>query len=573
MKTRIILLTAVLLTVSLAAGASETLLRNGKSRYVIAVGAQASASEQTAAKELQHYLQEAAGVTLPIVNHCPKGNFISVGFNNLTQEAFGEDVPPADDETVRCKVKDGNLYLYGGRDRGTLYAVYTFLERNLGIRWYTPEYTKVPKVGRLDLPEADFVQSPAIRFRFVQYHNAMRDEVWMARNKNNTTQDAARNAYGGISGYWGIHTSEFFISGAEYFAEHPEYFCLRDGKRTWGQLCLSNPDVLRICTEKMKKVMEEHPDYWVYDMSQNDNALWCECPRCKAIEDHFGGQHSGIYVWFVNQIADAVRERWPDKYIGTFAYWYTRHAPKGIVPRDNVLIRLCNIECDFAHPIAGTEHNRAFMDDLKEWAQLARNLYIWDYVVNFHQYLAPYPNFGVLADNIKTFRDHHAIGIQEEAQYQTDGGEFSEMKAWVLTRLLWDPEQDTDALVHEFITDFYGPAAPQVQAYFDLCRTLIKDDTFMPTGHNAFHPMFNETFIDKAWAILEEGKAKVADDEELARRYDRVRLQILYLKEMRHPEEAKTNGVKEEFLRIIADNPGIRICEGQETAAFLNNLP
>jgi hypothetical protein len=275
----------------------------------------------------------------------------------------------------------------------------------------------------------------------------------------------------------------------------------------------------------------------------------------------------------VNQIADAVRERWPDKYIGTFAYWYTRHAPKGIVPRDNVLIRLCNIECDFAHPIAGTEHNRAFMDDLKEWAQLARNLYIWDYVVNFHQYLAPYPNFGVLADNIKTFRDHHAIGIQEEAQYQTDGGEFSEMKAWVLTRLLWDPEQDTDALVHEFITDFYGPAAPQVQAYFDLCRTLIKDDTFMPTGHNAFHPMFNETFIDKAWAILEEGKAKVADDEELARRYDRVRLQILYLKEMRHPEEAKTNGVKEEFLRIIADNPGIRICEGQETAAFLNNLP
>lgn len=56
MKTRIILLTAVLLTVSLAAAASETLLRNGKSRYVIAVGAQASASEQTAAKELQHYL-------------------------------------------------------------------------------------------------------------------------------------------------------------------------------------------------------------------------------------------------------------------------------------------------------------------------------------------------------------------------------------------------------------------------------------------------------------------------------------------------------------------------------------
>ena len=143
----------------------------------------------------------------------------------------------------------------------------------------------------------------------------------------------------------------------------------------------------------------------------------------------------------------------------------------------------------------------------------------------------------------------------------------------MLARLLWDPHQDTDALVREFISDFYGAAAPQVQEYFELCRSLVKDDTFMPCGFNAQHPIYTDDFIDKAWTILEKGKPLVEGDRELARRYDRVRLQILYLKEMRNPEESKTNGVKDEFLRIIADNPGIRINEGQATEDFLKRLP
>ena len=564
----------LLLPVSVAASASETLFKKGKSSYVIAIGAAASTSEQTAAKELQQYIQEAGGVTLPIVNYCPKGNYISVGFNNLTQETFGEAVPTADDETLSIKTKDGNLYLYGGSNRGTMYAVYSFLEKYLGVRWYTPEFTMVPKTSRLDLPEVDFTQSPSIRFRFVQYHNAMRDEAWMAHNKMNTTQEAKKNEHGGISGYWGIHTCDYFIPSSEYYEDHPEYFCLRDGKRVGGysQPCLSNPEVLRICIEKMKKVIAENPDYFVYDMSQNDNQLFCECDHCKELEERYGG-HSGLFVWFVNQVADAIRTEWPDKYIGTFAYLYTRQAPTGIVPRDNVLIRLCNSDCDFSHPIETAAYNRTFKHDLQSWSKIAPCLYIWDYVVNFHQYLAPYPNFGVLADNIKTFRDNHAIGIQEEANYQKDGGEFSEMRAWVLARLLWDPEQDTDALVHEFITDFYGAAAPQVQSYFDLCRGQIRDNIVMPIYFNHEYPLYDETFIDKAWNLLEEGKKLVAGDEELSRRFDRVRLQIIYLKQMRHPEESKQNGIRDELLRILGENKGILVNEWTSSEDFIKTLP
>jgi hypothetical protein len=289
------------------------------------------------------------------------------------------------------------------------------------------------------------------------------------------------------------------------------------------------------------------------------------------MEDHYG-VHSGLFLWFVNRVADAIRADWPDKYIGTFAYQYTRQAPRNIVPRDNVLIRLCSIECDFSHPIAETAFNRPFLKDLQDWSKIAPTLFIWDYVVNFNQYLAPYPNFGVLAANIKTFRDHHAIGIQEEAQYQSDGAEFSEMKAWVLARLLWDPEQDTDALVKEFITDYYGPAAPQVQAYFDLCRSRIQDDTVMGFALDQNHPLYDDAFVEASWKLLEAGRAAVSGDAELTARIDRVRAQILFLKEMRNPEASKADGTKDELLRIIREG-NIRVREWQSNEQFINSLP
>ena len=103
MKTlKLLIATMLALAATVAASASPAIFKNGKSRYVIAVAAEASVSELTAAKELQHYIEEAGGVTLPIVNTCPSGHYISVGYNNLAQAAFGDPAPEADDETVFC---------------------------------------------------------------------------------------------------------------------------------------------------------------------------------------------------------------------------------------------------------------------------------------------------------------------------------------------------------------------------------------------------------------------------------------------------------------------------------------
>src|SRR5690606_9364691 len=133
----------------------------------------------------------------------------------------------------------------------------------------------------------------------------------------------------------------------------------------------------------------------IYSVSQNDWHKPCQCDNCQSIA-LYEESESGPVIWFVNQIADAVKDEFPDKFIGTLAYQYTRKPCKTLRPRENVVIRLCSIECCFAHDFLSCPQNQDFVEDAKGWAAIAPHLYVWDYVVNFSHYIMPNPNFPVL---------------------------------------------------------------------------------------------------------------------------------------------------------------------------------
>lgn len=532
--------------------AAGTLFNNGRSRYSIVLSAAASTSEQTAAEELQKYIREISGAELPIVTNLnTRGARIFVGYNTRVGEILGQKDIDELDEAFTYESRGKDIFIYGGSLRGTLYGVYTFLEKELGCRWYTPNCTKVPKADRWSFSNLNHSESPAIKYRYSNYYGIASSDDWNARNKQNYHWVAKANKYGNLEGYWSAHTMGMFVPEKEFFATHPEYFALKEGKRIGnGQLCLSNPEVMRICRDRLLETMDREPLYRIYSLSQNDNFGFCECDECKKIEEQYGG-HSGLILWFVNQIADEVMKVHPDKYVGTFAYQYGRKPPVGIAPRNNVVIRLCNIECCFAHPMdAGCPQNESFMKDLEEWSKIAPRLFIWDYVVDYAQYLAPWPNFQVLGPNIKVFRDHNAIGIFEEAQYQSEASEFQEMKSWVVAKLLWDPEQDVNLLVKDFIEGFYGNAAPKVQEYYDLCQSLVKPDLHYGIFIKEQDPLYSDEFVKQGETILRDAM-DMAENDEIKERTGEVLMQILYLKSMRNKQQSFQDGTWDELVKMM----------------------
>jgi len=526
------------------------LFSHGKSDYRISIANNASESEKWAAKELQHWMKEISGVELPLLPEDPgyKGPQIFIGTSSQSSESSQSSQSPSAEESFHYYNSGPNIFITGGRQRGTMYGVFEFLERELGCRWYTPTVNVIPKREELKFIWFDHAEKPGIRVRNDFYFEAF-DPIWATRNKMNGAM-GYREQPGGIESYWAVHTFYPLMPPTEFYKKHPEYYSLIDGKRIYerAQLCLTNPDVLRMITDRIKKRMRESPEYLIYDVSQNDWHNPCQCDKCQAIVKAKGGE-SGLIIWFVNQVAEAVEKEFPGKFIGTLAYQYTRTPPKEIKPRHNVVVRLCSIECCFAHDFKSCPENKSFLDDLKGWSAIAPHMYIWDYVVNFNHYVMPYPNFRVLQSNIQSFRDNNAIGIMEQAAYQSRGGEFSELRAYLISKLLWNPECNTEAVINDFMYGYYGRAGKFVRQYFDLLHSRITPDTHIHLGLTPGDAIFSDDFVQQSCDMFKEA-VKVADNDEVVRRVEMCSLPVLYLKCKRTPSIARQDGTYDNFCRI-----------------------
>ncbi len=532
----------------------QVLFEKGRSDYSIVLGAGASESEKWAAGELKHWLREISGATLDIQTddaHSESDKVIVVGWNVRAEKLLGPNVrpPQADDESFTYRSIGPALVVWGGRQRGTMYGVMSFLEREMGVRFYTPRVTVTPQKARYTFTWLNHSEKPGVRVRNDFYFEAF-EPIWAARNRVNGAM-GFRQQPGGLECYWSVHTFYPLMPPQEFFQDHPEYYSLLDGRRTadHAQLCLANPDVLRIITERIKQKMRELPEYLIYDVSQNDWSNPCQCADCEAVVEREGSQ-SGPIIQFVNQVADSIRAEFPGKFIGTLAYSYTRKPPRALKPRENVVVRFCSIECCFAHDFLSCPENQSFVEDMTGWAAIAPHIYIWDYVVNFSHYVMPFPNFRVLQPNIQFFRDHKAIGIMEQAAYQSRGGEFAELRAYLIARLLWNPEAEVEPIIADFMHGYYGRAGQFVRAYFDLLHGRLTPATHIHLGLQHDDKLFSDEFVRQSEALFDQAEA-VADTEAIRQRVELARLPIMYLKCKRSPVIAKQDGTYARFCQIV----------------------
>ena len=544
---------------------SHTLFHDGVSEYTIVLDGQTSGIEQYAAQELQYWVEQVSGVSLSIVNGPAEGKCLILS----TLDPGGRE-----DGFVYYS-KGADIHFEGRGPRGTLYSVYSFLEEELGCRWYSSKVSVAPHQDSWKFGKLRREETPGILIRDNCVLDVRSNPVFSARMRNNfiriPSPDGKGTLEGSAEGYWGVHALGYFLPANQYFATHPEYFCLRNGQRYggYGQPCLSNPDVLQIVIEGVRRVMREQPDYLIYSVEQQDDQLYCECDACQGLSAKYGGE-SGVMVWFVNQVADAVREEFPDKFIGTFAYQYTRHAPKDIVPRDNVVIRLCSIECCLLHPYDACEQNQAFLKDLEEWSAIAPHLYIWDYVTDFSQYTLPVANWKSMQPHIRDFVDNHAIGILEEGDYQTVSCELRELRSWVLSKLMWNPDASMDELILDFTEGYYGPAGRYVREYLDLEeRILMREGMHRNCYIGAADEIYTDEFIREGRRIFAGARKAVAGNPELLDRVETAEMPLCFLQMYKNPLWG-FNEKADEVVRRTVEREGMdRLAEGAWAGGFM----
>lgn len=452
--------------------------QNNKSDYVIVTGENASPSEINAAEVLQDNLKKMSGITIPIVrdNSTAQEKEIIVGKTNRESEnTYSINRKELGDEGLSFFVFEEKLIIAGGEKRGTLYGVYTFLEEVLGFRWFSKNLTVVPENKDISVRRSlNVKQVPCFEFRDLSW-KASYDENYRVARKINTNfpLTLSEKNGGGQTGIGLGHSFDYLLPASEYFQSHPEYYALTEnGIRETRQPCLSNPDVIKIITENTLALVRKNPNANFVSVSQNDNEDFCRCENCKAIDDA-EGSHSGTLVRLLNAVADEVAKEFPNTYVQTLSYNHTRMAPKLTRLRDNIIIHLCSDETCFSHPIEEEclvdKYDVTFVEALDSWKEHTDNIYVYDYTTNFSHYSTPFPNFHVLQKNMQFFAENKISGVWEEGcPHMEYNGEFSHLKAYIISKLLWDPYTDVDKHMNEFMRAFYGKGYQEIRKYIDF---------------------------------------------------------------------------------------------------------
>jgi hypothetical protein len=494
LKTRLLSLAAFLLFCGPSIYAKDILIcSNGRAAASIVVDKNASPEVVFAAEELQGYLKKISGALLNITkagNLIP-GENIYVGSSKavntlkVSAEKLGK-------EGFIIQTKNGNLVLLGHDDPGTQFAVYTFLEKYLGVRWLWPGELGevVPKSKTIRIAEIKESQQPDFKWRNRGPDGALwgattgptemhARELVLGLSEQHQAEVRLwekRNKWGGMK-ISGGHSLADAFPGEKYAKTHPEYYALVNGKRDVPdehydrkhgcQPCTSNPEVVRIAGEWASRFFDEHPDFDAVNMSMNDGKAYCECENCRALDAlSLNGEKPSknssitdrIYT-YINQIAEIVHKTHPDKYVVCFAYGNYKLPPKR-VPIHPMVIPQYTLWSAYMH--ANAEQKEANMKTIKLWADDSKRMGIYEYYINGSWPGLPRITPSLFAENIKEL---YKMGVD---LYQTQSGDefaINGINYYVAGKLLWNTSLDYQKILADFYDKGFGKAGKYVRQY------------------------------------------------------------------------------------------------------------
>ena len=530
---------------ALSAPAPLVLTEGGQSRYVLYHAAGAPKSVVLAAEEIQRALEISTGVRLPVVQE-PRTPMICLG-DNPSARAAGFDAGEIPDEGFRIGARGEDLFIVGKDwpdeekkwiscdSTGTLFGAYEFLERWVGVRWLMPGPLgeDIPQHReRLVIEPVEIADAPAVPHRTmgISYRGATEGPTWLRRRRMGKS----------IAPSWGHNFAEH--PSTEVLKAHPEYMPLRPdgtreqpvGDRSWGnyehKLCLSNPGLVQAFGDSLVQYLEKNPRRQGASVAPADGGTWCVCKECQAPKlmppspewgtfAPYGHSMTPLVLQFYNGVARGVGAKSPDRPGGGLLYPDYHYPPPGkFAVEPNVYLALA-INAGYGFKFYKPETAGMVGKLIRRWAEAAPMLGWTDYSTWMRNPIgAPLPpGLPILKTIFPAFgRSLKVINYQGQEAWGYAGAHN-----YVVSRLMWNNNENIDALYEEFLTRAYGPAAPQMRRLYatveDSLRKYIVEkpypdhEIWYDTAQLVYAPLFPElerVYLEAAKQPLSEVQRK-----------------------------------------------------------------
>lgn len=490
-------------------------------------------------------------------------------------------------EIIRV-VKDNNLIIKGANQSGTKNGIYDFLETKLGCMFLRNDYDYIPEFPTIRLENYDEVINPSIAWRKQFQYEALQNN-WYDKLKLNGTK-AKEGFKEGIYAQWGTwcHTQFQFVPPEKYFDSHPEYFAWINGKRCYQakwhssdmqtHLCLTNEDVYEIVKAGMKSEIQKNPEALYWDFSIMDTPVKvCQCPECNRINTKYQS-NSATIIMFINRLAKDLGKEFPNLMFSTLAYQDCINPPVGLEVEQNVVIKLCANPGSqgYSYSVGANKNSKQIKLLLESWGNIAKNIVVWDYVVDFNHLLLPFPNYDVQKANMDFYVDNNVMGVFHQGSREK-GDEMADMRTYLLSRQMWDKDIDFEALMKKYIQLNYGEASPYIEEYLEtMSESYISHNKELnlydnPSEHK--YDYLSASNIAKYMQLTEKAMAAVQDDQMALEQVEKVRMCVLYAKCTESSLDIAGKKAAAEEMKIYTDKFGVtKYHEVIEIEKFYNDV-
>jgi hypothetical protein len=458
-----------------------TLAQHGRSEYKIYVGPEPDVITLGAAAELADYLQRISGTNfLPLLPE-PKSAgdpLVVVGRDNPLAQKLAPDIPydTLGDDGFVIRYVGRHVVVAGATPRGTMYGVNWLLDRKLGVKWLSPDYTYVPNMPTVIVKASNEIQIPRFHYREVLSAEGQ-DKTFRAHNLLNGESHGPSFSpsppeIDSWSHEWSAKGGEAnfleLLPTSIYGKDHPDWYA-------GGQLAMMNKDLRREMSNVLIARLRALPDYrkiWfeVHDMDWE----WDMDRESRAFADAHGKQPSAPRLDMMIDVANRVRSVLPDAKLAFNAYHWSFTPPDGMRVPDYLLVVPMTIHVDYSSAL-NKGRNEKLGRDIATWNAISDHIFIWDHITNFSGFIQPTPNIYPITESIKWLATLNDVeGYFAEGSFNTPGAEFSSLRAWLIARLLWNPNDDARQLVSQYCEYYFGhAAAPFVLRYIDLMHAAI----------------------------------------------------------------------------------------------------
>lgn len=505
---------------------------------IIVLPASPLAIEELAAQELALYLSKVTSTTISIQKtDSPSAATaiapqIIVGRHRLNAGLKPDELEL--EESV-IQIEPNRVHIAGGmvppvtlpngsvvhKDRGILYGVHHFLREYLGIRWYRPEEwgEHVPQQQTVSLPIGIRSFKPAYTYRFgMDIYCWFPDQTpaqltmqrkWAVRNQHH----ASLAGHGGVYSIATQHNylSTYMFPLYQYFSPgkpdyNPDFYAKINGqpvhKKNDTKLCLGNPEVQRLTVEKIVKYAKANPQVDSISLEPSDGAIncWCDCARCRAMDDpdllavngrepRVGNASMANRVSkFNNMVAEGLVAALPGTQIKISWLAYLAHTEVPTqVPKfhPNTLVAPTSMAAAYGDyskllldptSTANTRYRKILEGYGQRTTIMAREYWSGGY------WFGPLPILKMMKDRFQRYRDYNVVGVRSEMH--PSWGPQS-IVYYFYTRWLWDPSQPFEQELQEYCENYFGPAAVPMYNYYELLEdAALAGPPFHFLGHS-----------------------------------------------------------------------------------------